>query len=295
MDWVANPEVWISLVTLTVLEIVLGIDNVIFISILASRLDGSRSDAASRLDGSPSDTAGSGARSPADRARVVGLSLAMGMRVLLLLGISWIVRLTTPLFSVFGHELSGRDLILLGGGLFLLGKSTFEIHHKLEGDDHHEAEGRAGTSFAQVIVQILLLDLVFSLDSVITAVGMADRVGVMIAAVVIAVGVMLWSSGPVMRFVGKHPTVKMLALSFLLLIGMSLVAEGVDFHIPKGYIYFAMGFAVLVEALNLRMKRNRQSKTPPVEFHERRLPEQAVAVESGPAADDSGAEPGASA
>ncbi len=295
MDWVANPEVWISLVTLTVLEIVLGIDNVIFISILASRLDGSQSDAASRLDGSPSDTAGSGARSPADRARVVGLSLAMGMRVLLLLGISWIVRLTTPLFSVFGHELSGRDLILLGGGLFLLGKSTFEIHHKLEGDDHHETEGRAGTSFARVIVQILLLDLVFSLDSVITAVGMADRVGVMIAAVVIAVGVMLWSSGPVMRFVGKHPTVKMLALSFLLLIGMSLVAEGADFHIPKGYIYFAMGFAVLVEALNLRMKRNRQSKTPPVEFHERRLPEQAVAVESGPAADDSGAEPGASA
>ena len=262
MDWVANPEVWISLVTLTVLEIVLGIDNVIFISILASRLDGSQS-----------DTAGSGARSPADRARVVGLSLAMGMRVLLLLGISWIVRLTTPLFSVFGHELSGRDLILLGGGLFLLGKSTFEIHHKLEGDDHHEAEGRAGTSFARVIVQILLLDLVFSLDSVITAVGMADRVGVMIAAVVIAVGVMLWSSGPVMRFVGKHPTVKMLALSFLLLIGMSLVAEGAEFHIPKGYIYFAMGFAVLVEALNLRMKRNRQSATPPVEFHERRLPD----------------------
>jgi len=273
VDWVANPEVWISLVTLTVLEIVLGIDNVIFISILASRLDGSQSDAVGRLDGSPSDTAGGGARSPADRARVVGLSLAMGMRVLLLLGISWIVRLTTPLFSVFGHELSGRDLILLGGGLFLLGKSTFEIHHKLEGDDHHETEGRAGTSFARVIVQILLLDLVFSLDSVITAVGMADRVGVMIAAVVIAVGVMLWSSGPVMRFVGKHPTVKMLALSFLLLIGMSLVAEGADFHIPKGYIYFAMGFAVLVEALNLRMKRNRQSETPPVEFHERRLPE----------------------
>ena len=267
MDWVANPEVWISLVTLTVLEIVLGIDNVIFISILASRLDGSQS-----------DTAGSGARSPADRARVVGLSLAMGMRVLLLLGISWIVRLTTPLFSVFGHELSGRDLILLGGGLFLLGKSTFEIHHKLEGDDHDDSEGRTGATFARVIIQILLLDLVFSLDSVITAVGMADHVGVMIAAVVIAVGVMLWSSGPVMRFVGKHPTVKMLALSFLLLIGMSLVAEGAEFHIPKGYIYFAMGFAVLVEALNLRMKRNRQSATQPVEFHERRLPEPAAAA-----------------
>ncbi|WP_420445924.1 TerC family protein [Candidatus Poriferisodalis sp.] len=251
MEWVSNPEIWISLVTLTMLEVVLGIDNVIFISILAGRLGGQQ----------------------ADRARVVGLSLAMGMRVLLLLGISWIVRLTTPLFSVFGHELSGRDLILLGGGLFLLGKSTFEIHHKLEGDNGHGPEGSAAASFARVIVQILLLDLVFSLDSVITAVGMSDRVGVMIAAVVIAVGVMLWSSGPVMRFVSRHPTVKMLALSFLLLIGMSLVAEGADFHIPKGYIYFAMGFAVLVEALNLRMKRNRASRTPPVEFHERRLPE----------------------
>lgn len=282
MEWVANPEVWISLVTLTVLEIVLGIDNVIFISILASRLDGSQS-----------DTAGGSKRSPADRARVVGLSLAMGMRVLLLLGISWIVKLTAPLFSVFGHELSGRDLILLGGGLFLLGKSTFEIHHKLEGDDHHESDDKAGTSFAQVIIQILVLDLVFSLDSVITAVGMADRVGVMIAAVVIAVGVMLWSSGPVMRFVGKHPTVKMLALAFLLLIGMSLVAEGADFHIPKGYIYFAMGFAVLVEALNLRMKRNRHSRTPPVEFHERRMPEFSDAADSSDA-DDSpagGSEP----
>ena len=274
MEWVSNPEVWISLVTLTVLEIVLGIDNVIFISILASR-----------LEGSPSDTAGGAKRSPADRARVVGLSLAMAMRVLLLLGISWIVRLTAPLFSVFGHELSGRDLILLGGGLFLLGKSTFEIHHKLEGDDHHGDEGKASTSFAKVIIQILVLDLVFSLDSVITAVGMADRVGVMIAAVVIAVGVMLWSSGPVMRFVGKHPTVKMLALAFLLLIGMSLVAEGADFHIPKGYIYFAMGFAVLVEALNLRMKRNRRSSTPPVEFHERRMPDFAAAADAGDAGD----------
>ena len=263
MEWVTVPDVWISLITLTVLEIVLGIDNVIFISILAGRLGGKE----------------------AERARVVGLSLAMGMRVLLLLGISWIVRLTSPLFSVFGHELSGRDLILLGGGLFLLGKSTFEIHHKLEGDEHHDDDGRAGVSFAKVIFQILLLDLVFSLDSVITAVGMADRVGVMIAAVVIAVGVMLWSSGPVMRFVGKHPTVKMLALAFLLLIGMSLVAEGADFHIPKGYIYFAMGFAVLVEALNLRMKRNRQSRTPPVKFHERRMPEFATADDSSDSSD----------
>ncbi|MCY3891698.1 MAG: TerC family protein [Acidimicrobiaceae bacterium] len=271
MDWVANPEVWISLVTLTVLEIVLGIDNVIFISILAGRLGGKE----------------------AERARVVGLSLAMGMRVLLLLGISWIVRLTAPLFSVFGHELSGRDLILLGGGLFLLGKATFEIHHKLEGDDHHGDEGRARTSFAKVIIQILVLDLVFSLDSVITAVGMADRVGVMIAAVVIAVGVMLWSSGPVMRFVGKHPTVKMLALAFLLLIGVSLVAEGADFHIPKGYIYFAMGFSVLVTALNLRMKHNRESRTPPVEFHERRMPEfastEGTGTDAGTAAGDQGA------
>ncbi len=268
MDWVTAPDIWISLVTLTVLEIVLGIDNVIFISILAGRLGGK----------------------DAERARVVGLSLAMGMRVLLLLGISWIVRLTTPLFSVFGHELSGRDLILLGGGLFLLGKATFEIHHKLEGDDHHGDEARAGTSFTKVILQILLLDLVFSLDSVITAVGMADHVGVMIAAVVIAVGVMLWSSGPVMRFVGKHPTVKMLALAFLLLIGMSLVAEGAEFHIPKGYIYFAMGFAVLVEALNLRMKRNRQSRTPPVEFHERRMPEFAAAGDASDADDPPAAE-----
>ncbi len=251
MEWISNPEIWISLATLTVLEIVLGIDNVIFISILAGRLGGEQ----------------------ADRARVVGLSLAMGMRVLLLLGIAWIVRLTAPLFSVFGHELSGRDLILFGGGLFLLGKSTFEIHHKLEGDDAHGASGGAAGSFAKVIVQILLLDLVFSLDSVITAVGMAEQVGVMIAAVVIAVGVMLWSSGPVMRFVSRHPTVKMLALSFLLLIGMSLVAEGAEFHIPKGYIYFAMGFAVMVEALNLRMKRNRKSRAQPVELHERRLPD----------------------
>ena len=281
MEWVTVPDVWISLVTLTVLEIVLGIDNVIFISILASRLDGSQSDPAGRLDGSQSNTATGAKRSPADRARVMGLSLAMGMRVLLLLGISWIVRLTTPLFSVFGHELSGRDLILLGGGLFLLGKSTFEIHHKLEGGDHHGDEGRAGTTFAKVIIQILLLDLVFSLDSVITAVGMTDRVGVMIAAVVISVGVMLWSSGPVMRFVGKHPTVKMLALAFLLLIGMLLVAEGAGYHIPKGYVYFAMGFAVLVEALNLRMKRNRKPRTPPVEFHERRLPEPASADDVG--------------
>ena len=295
MEWVTVPEVWISLVTLTVLEIVLGIDNVIFISILASRLDGSQSDSAGRLDGSQSNSATGAKRSPADRARVVGLSLAMGMRVLLLLGISWIVRLTAPLFSVFGHELSGRDLILLGGGLFLLGKATFEIHHKLEGDDHHGDEGRARTSFAKVIIQILVLDLVFSLDSVITAVGMADRVGVMIAAVVIAVGVMLWSSGPVMRFVGKHPTVKMLALAFLLLIGMSLVAEGADFHIPKGYIYFAMGFSVLVTALNLRMKHNRESRTPPVEFHERRMPEfastEGTGTDAGTAAGDQGAPP----
>ena len=237
MEWITSPDIWISLTTLTLLEIVLGIDNVIFISILAGRLGDSQ----------------------ADRARITGLSLAMGMRILLLLGIAFVVKLTSPLFSVFSHELSGRDLILLCGGLFLLGKATIEIHHKLEGDQDDHTGGQSkgeATSFAKVIVQILLLDLVFSLDSVITAVGMADHIGVMVTAIIIAVGVMLVSSGAVMRFVTNHPTVKMLALSFLLLIGTSLVAEGLEFHIPKGYIYFAMAFAVGVETLNLQMRKS---------------------------------------
>jgi predicted tellurium resistance membrane protein TerC len=241
VEWITSGEIWVALFTLTALEIVLGIDNVIFISILADRLP-----AALR-----------------DKARLVGLSLAMIMRVLLLLSINWIANLTDPLFHILDHGFSGRDLILIIGGLFLIGKSTTEIHAKLEGHDEHTAGGKAA-SFASVIVQILLLDIVFSLDSVITAVGMADDVEVMIAAVIIAVAVMLFASGPISKFVSQHPTVKMLALSFLLLIGMSLVAEGWHQHIPKGYIYSAMAFAVLVEILNLRLR----AKTEPVQLHE---------------------------
>jgi predicted tellurium resistance membrane protein TerC len=226
MEWL------IALITLTVLEIVLGIDNIIFISILSGKLP-------------PEKQA---------RARTVGLMLAMVMRVLLLLSISWLVRLTAPLFGVWGHDVSGRDLILLSGGLFLLAKATFEIHEKLEGDEGHSS-ARVPARFGQVIVQIMLLDIVFSLDSVITAVGMANEIWVMVTAVVVAVGVMLVAAGPISTFVERHPTVKMLALSFLLLIGFSLVAEGAGQHVSKGYIYFAMGFSVFVEMLNLRMKR----------------------------------------
>jgi predicted tellurium resistance membrane protein TerC len=240
MEWISDPEIWVALVTLTALEVVLGIDNVVFISILAGKL-------------------------PAEersRARSVGLGVAMVSRILLLLSISVIIELTEPIFTVFEEELSGRDLILLGGGLFLLAKSTFEIHDKLEGREG-EVSARVAPSFVAVIVQILLLDLVFSLDSVITAVGTADDVEVMIAAVVIAVGVMLASSGVISAFVERHPTVKILALSFLLLIGMSLVAESLDQHIPKGYIYFAMAFSVFVEALNLRIR----ARAVPVHLH----------------------------
>ncbi|MEJ7692574.1 TerC family protein [Daejeonella sp.] len=244
MEWLSNPEIWISLVTLTVLEIVLGIDNIIFISIMASKLPASKQ----------------------KKARQVGLALAMITRVLLLLSLTWIMTLTTPLFNVgewIGltqgewHEklsVSGRDLILIIGGLFLIYKSTREIHEKLEGDEH-AVQTKAVVTFTGVIIQILLLDIVFSLDSVITAVGMADHIGVMIAAVIIAVAVMMLSAGGISDFVNKHPTVKMLALSFLLLIGVSLLAEGFEQHIPKGYIYFAMAFSVLVEMLNLKMKR----------------------------------------
>jgi predicted tellurium resistance membrane protein TerC len=230
MDWIANPEAWIALVTLTALEIVLGIDNIVFISILVARLpDGQR-----------------------DTARRLGLGLAMLSRIALLFSISWIVRLTEPLFTVLGHEVSGRDLILLLGGLFLLGKATFEIHDKLEGDETH-ARAPARPSFGAVLAQIVVLDMVFSLDSVITAIGMANDLAVMISAVVIAVGIMLFASGAISDFVNHHPTIKMLALSFLLLIGVSLIAEGLHFHIPKGYIYFAMAFSILVELLNLRV------------------------------------------
>ena len=238
----SNPDAWIALVTLTVLEIVLGIDNIIFISILTGRLP----------------------QASQAKARRLGLMLAMGMRVALLLSIAWIARLTNPLFEVLSHPVSGRDLILLVGGLFLLYKATHEIHTKLEGEEG-EGDAKIKASFGAVLAQIAVLDIVFSLDSVITAVGMAEQLWVMITAVVLAVGVMLFAAGPVSDFVSRHPTVKMLALSFLLLIGMSLIAEGVGHHIPKGYVYFAMGFSVFVEALNLRLSAKR--KAAPVQLH----------------------------
>jgi len=231
----------VALATLTVLEIVLGIDNIVFISILAGKL---------RVE-------------ERDRARRVGLSLAMFIRIALLLSITWVMGLTAPIFTVLGQEISGRDLILLIGGLFLIAKSTHEIHDKLEGAEG-EASARVAASFASVIVQILLLDIVFSLDSVITAVGMAEHVSIMILAVIVAVGVMLVSAGPISVFVERHPTVKMLALSFLLLIGVSLIGEGLDQHIPKGYIYFAMGFSIFVEMINLRVRK----KSEPVHLHQ---------------------------
>ncbi|KAA8477547.1 putative tellurium resistance membrane protein TerC [Arcticibacter tournemirensis] len=258
MEILATPEIWISLITLTVLEIVLGIDNIIFISILSGKLPLHQQ----------------------KKARQLGLALAMITRVLLLLSLTWIMKLTTPLFNVgewigIANEewlekmaISGRDLILIIGGLFLIYKSTSEIHEKLEGEDHQQ-ESKTVKSFSGVIIQILLLDIVFSLDSVITAVGMADEVLVMIAAVVIAVCVMMLSASGISRFVNNHPTVKMLALSFLLLIGVSLLAEGFEQHIPKGYIYFAMAFSVLVEMLNLKMKA---SSAKPV--HLRNLPDE---------------------
>lgn len=245
MEFLSSPEAWISLLTLTVLEIVLGIDNIVFISILAGKLP----------------------QNQQKKARQLGLALAMITRVLLLMSLSWIMRLTAPLFNIGDWigitnpewleklAISGRDLILLIGGLFLIYKSTHEIHNKLEGEQENEGKVKVH-SFSGVIIQILILDIVFSLDSVITAVGMADHIEIMIAAVVIAVIVMMISAGAISNFVNKHPTVKMLALSFLLLIGVSLLAEGLDQHIPKGYIYFAMAFSVLVEMLNLRMKRN---------------------------------------
>lgn len=242
MDWMSNPEAWIALGTLTVLEIVLGIDNVIFISILVGKL----------------------AKEQQARARRIGLMLAMGMRIGLLFSLAWVIRLTNPIFTIQHHEISGRDLILIFGGLFLLAKSTHEIHQKLEGEEG-AGSSRVHASFASVLVQIMLLDIVFSLDSVITAVGMAEHLAVMVAAVVIAVGFMMVFAGPIGHFVERHPTVKILALSFLLLIGVTLIAEGFDQHISKGYIYFAMAFSVFVEMLNLRLKK---SKAAPVQLHE---------------------------
>jgi predicted tellurium resistance membrane protein TerC len=239
--WTSSAEGWVALATLTVLEIVLGIDNIVFISILAGKLRAEER----------------------ERARRVGLSLAMFIRIGLLLSITWVMGLTAPLFTLFGTAFTGQSLILIVGGLFLIGKSTHEIHDKLEGAEG-DASARVVASFAAVIVQILLLDIVFSLDSVITAVGMAEDVAVMIIAVIVAVGVMLVAAGPISDFVERHPTVKMLALSFLLLIGVSLIAEGFHQDIPKGYIYFAMGFSIFVEMINLRVRK----KAEPVHLHQ---------------------------
>jgi predicted tellurium resistance membrane protein TerC len=233
MDWIFSPESWVALLTLTLLEIVLGIDNIVFISILAGKLPAEQR----------------------SRARTLGLALAMGTRILLLLSLTWVMRLTQPLVTIASQEISGRDLILLVGGLFLLWKSTHEIHERLEGPAEENQPKRRFNSMAAVLAQIAVLDIVFSLDSVITAVGMSNQIVVMIAAIMLAVGVMMFTSGSVSDFVDRHPTIKMLALSFLLLIGMALIAEGFHQHIPKGYIYFAMGFSVFVEMLNMRVRR----------------------------------------
>ena len=235
MEWLSDPQAWIALVTLTALEIVLGVDNIIFISILVGRLP----------------------EAQRQRARVLGLGFAMFTRIALLLSLAWVMTLTEPLITI-GKDISGRDLILVGGGLFLLWKSVHEIHNSLEGeaDEHTAAAVRA--SFATVIVQIAILDIIFSLDSVITAVGMVDEVPIMVLAIVIAVGVMMFAAKPIGEFVDRHPTIKMLALSFLVLVGMALIAEGWGYPIPKGYIYFAMAFSVAVEMLNLRVRARRQ-------------------------------------
>ncbi len=232
MEWIASPEAWMALATLTLLEIVLGIDNIIFISILVGRLP----------------------EHQRARARFLGLGLAMLTRILLLLSLAWVMGLTATLFEVAGYAISGRDLILIGGGLFLLGKSSLEIHHSLEGEAQgHESNGYP--SFFSILVQIAIIDLVFSLDSVITAVGLAEHVPVMVIAIVLSVLVMMAAAGAISDFVDRHPSIKMLALSFLILIGMALVGEGLDLHIPKGYIYFAMAFSVCVELLNIRVRR----------------------------------------
>jgi predicted tellurium resistance membrane protein TerC len=240
MDWLTDPQIWLALATLTALEIVLGIDNIIFISILSGKLPVHQQ----------------------KKGRLVGLGLAMFIRIALLFSLTWLMGLTAPLFSALGHEISGRDLILISGGLFLIGKSTFEIHDKLEGEEG-DSSVRAAASFAGIIVQILLLDIVFSLDSIITAIGMSNRVGVMATAVVLAVGFMMLFSGKISGFVDRHPTIKVLALSFLILIGVALIGDGLDMHIPKGYIYFAMAFSVAVEMLNIRTRRGK-----PVKLHQ---------------------------
>jgi predicted tellurium resistance membrane protein TerC len=234
MEWLSDPQAWLALVTLTALEIVLGIDNIIFISILTGKLP----------------------ERQRPKAQRIGLSLAMITRLMLLFSLTWIMRLTEPFFSILGHGVSGRDIILIVGGLFLLAKSTMEIHDKLEGEEQHTSGAKGSASFKGIIIQIMFLDIIFSLDSVITAVGMASQLAVMATAVVLAVGVMMFFAGAVSTFVDRHPTIKVLALSFLLLIGVSLVADGLSFHIPKGYIYFAMAFSVLVEMINLKVRKN---------------------------------------
>jgi len=236
MEWLLDPQAWIALVTLTALEIVLGVDNIIFISIVVGRLP----------------------EAQRPLARTLGLGFAMFTRIALLLSLVWVMTLTEPLFSIIGREISGRDLILIGGGLFLLWKSVHEIHNALEGEEEEHAAAAMRAGFAAVIVQIAIIDIVFSLDSVITAVGMVEQVPIMVIAIVAAVGVMMFAAGPIGEFVDRHPTVKMLALSFLILVGVALIAQGWDYHIPKGYIYFAMAFSVGVEVLNIRMRSRRR-------------------------------------
>jgi predicted tellurium resistance membrane protein TerC len=248
-DWIASPEAWIALATLTALEIVLGVDNIIFISVLVGRLPDEQR----------------------QRARVIGLALAMLTRIALLLSLAWMMRLTSPLFDVWTFKVTGRALILIGGGLFLLYKAVMEIHNALEGAEGEDAgaAGAAGASFAGVLVQIAIIDIVFSLDSVITAVGMADNVTVMVLAILAAVAVMMFAAKPIGDFVDAHPTIKMLALSFLILVGVALIGEGFGMHIPKGYIYFAMAFSVVVEMLNLRLRKKRE----PMKLHKPASPQ----------------------
>lgn len=241
-EWISSPEAWVAIGTLTALEIVLGIDNIIFISILVGRLP----------------------KEQRDFGRNMGLGLAMGARLVLLFSITAVMGLTQPWFTVFGNEISGRDIILIGGGLFLLAKSTHEIHESLEGEEEESHESVKKASLNSILLQIAMLDIVFSLDSVITAVGLADHLSIMVIAIVIAVGVMMLAAKSIGEFVDRHPTVKVLALSFLILVGVTLVAEGFDVHVPKGYIYFSMAFSVGVEMLNIKM---RSKKTRPVKLH----------------------------
>ena len=233
MDWLTDPQAWLALLTLTALEIVLGIDNIIFISILTGKLP----------------------EQQRPKAQKLGLGLAMITRLMLLFSLTWIMKLTSPFFHILGHGISGRDIILIVGGLFLLSKSTMEIHDKLEGEEHQADGSKGAASFNGILIQIMFLDIIFSLDSVITAVGMASQLGVMVTAVIISVGIMMFFAGAVGKFVDRHPTIKVLALSFLLMIGLALVADGLSFHIPKGYIYFAMAFSVFVEMINIRMRK----------------------------------------